>query len=145
MATTTTVNSIPKLNKLLASLSKEASDELRAAARVIADGIADEARGRAKRLGSTAAHVAPSIRSRRDRVPKISLGGKGDMAAAFGAEYGGRRRRTTPQGGSTMQFQPWRGSSTGAGYFLWPTIRDRNEWIRDTYSQALLDALRGMH
>lgn len=138
MASTLTVNSIAGLNKILASLSKEASDELRAAARVIADGIADEARGRAERLGGTARHVAPSIKSRRDRVPKISLGGKGDMAAAFGAEYGGQRRPTT------QQFEPWRGNRHGAGYFLWPTIRDRNDWINETYSKALLAALRGM-
>lgn len=136
MAATKTFNSLAGLNKALGKLSRSASDELRVAALGIADGIAAEARGRAERLGGTARHVAPSIRSRRDRVPKISMGGRDSMAAAFGAEFGGARRATT------MQFEPWRGSTTGAGYFLWPTIRDRNDWINARYSEALNRALQ---
>jgi hypothetical protein len=31
---------------------------------------------------------------------------------------------------------------TGAGYFLWPAVRARNEWIQDRYSEALDDALQ---
>ncbi len=133
-ASTETFSSIAGLNKALRKLPKLASDELRDASLGIAGLVAGDARGKAEHLGGVARHVAPSVQARRDRVPVISFG-KG-QPAAFGAEFGGRRRATT------QQFQPWRGSGRGAGYFLYSAIRDDNREINDRYSEALLHALR---
>ena len=47
---------------------------------------------------------------------------------ALGAEFGALRWK---------QFQRWRGNATGAGYFLWPSIRDHREEIMDIYGEAL--------
>lgn len=35
------------------------------------------------------------------------------------------------------QFRRWRGNSTGAGYFLFPSIRDRADEIAEVYGDAL--------
>lgn len=138
MPTTSSVKGgITGLNKVLRKLPKEANDELRAASADIARDVAADARNRAERLGGVARHVAPSIKDMRDRVPKIRLGGSG-YPMAFGAEYGGQRRPTT------RQFQPFRGSGQGAGYFLWRTVHDQNARINDRYSEALLKALKAL-
>jgi hypothetical protein len=139
-------NNIAGLNRALRSLPKEATEQLRTASKGIAQMVADEARGRAIRVGGVARHVAPTITATRDRVPAIKMGGSGRLPRGgvvgdviWGAEYGGQRRPTT------QQFQPWRGSSRGAGYFLWPAIRARSDDIDERYSQALLDALQAIH
>jgi hypothetical protein len=157
MPTKTTFYSVPALNKTLRKLPKSASAKLRDASQVIAGRIADDAAGRARSLGGLAALVAPTIRSGRDRVPVVRMGDSSRLPLSgngwerdrsgsrqtvgdiiWGAEFGGGARSTT------QQFQPWRGSGDGAGYFLWPTVRDDREFIRDEYSDALLDALKEM-
>lgn len=35
------------------------------------------------------------------------------------------------------QFRPWRGNKAGAGYFLFPAIRDRADEIADVYGDAI--------
>jgi len=151
MTKATTYTTVKGLNKALAKLPKEASAELRTAAKAIAADIAQEAQGRAKGQGGLAALVAPTIRAARDRVPVIKMGGSGKLPAAggdwehsrsgarqtigdviWGAEFGGKGRATT------QQFLPHKGT---AGYFLWPTVRDRSDEMQDRYSEALLDAL----
>lgn len=151
MTKTTTYTTVKGLNRALSQLPKEASAELRTAAKAIASDIAQEAQGRAKGQGGLAALVAPTIRAARDRVPVIKMGGSGKLPAAgndwehsrsggrqtigdviWGAEFGGRGRPTT------QQFLPHKGT---AGYFLWPTVRDRSDEMQDRYSQALDDAL----
>ena len=47
---------------------------------------------------------------------------------ALGAEFGAARWK---------QFPAWRGNSKGAGYFLWPSIREHREEIMDLYMAAL--------
>ena len=54
------------------------------------------------------------------------------FAGAFGAEYGGQKgqhRVVAHFGGYTgwNQFRGWRGSGAGAGYFMWPGIRQATE------------------
>lgn len=147
MKTTSQYNTVKGLNKALRSLPKEATVQLREASRDIATFVADEARDRAVRVGGVAVYVAPTIRSTRDRVPVVRMGGTNKLPSntrnrlggrqtvgdvAFGAEFGGRGRPTT------QQFQPHRGTQ---GYFLWPTIRARSDDIQERYSEALLDAL----
>ena len=53
----------------------------------------------------------------------------GGFGGAFGAEYGGMRnqRRIVRHFGyytGWNQFQSWRGSDSGTGYFMWPAIRE---------------------
>ena len=61
--------------------------------------------------------------------------------AEFGALRNQRRANRTGRGSGTMlgwnQFQPWRGNSADAGYFLWPGLRAESEQIIDRYDQAL--------
>ena len=158
MATkTTTYTTVAGLNKALAKLPKEASAELRTAAKEIASDIAGEAQGRARGLGGLAEVVAPTIKAARDRVPVIKMGSSAKLPkfgrtpqggfwertrsgsrqtigdVIWGAEFGGGARE------STRQFLPHKGQT---GYFLWPTVRDRSDEMQDRYSEALLDALK---
>lgn len=148
-AKTTTFPTIAGLNKALRKLPKEATVELRNRSVVIAAREADKAKSEATSQGGLAALVAPSIRSTRDRVPKISMGNSKRLPARngrarsgpnqtignviWGAEFGGQRRETT------QQFKPWLGHT---GHFLYPTIRADSDEIHAEYSDALLDALK---
>lgn len=142
------------LNKALRRLPKEASARIKDASADIADVIAADARGNAQALGGIAALVGPTIRVGRDRVPVVRMGGSQKLpGSGDGWEHGREGSRQTI--GDVMwgaefgalahtQFQPWRGSDTGAGYFLWPAVRSRTEWIQDRYSEALDDALQAI-
>lgn len=127
------VDGIRELNRALKRLGGEFPGELKEANREAADFVAAGARGRAVSLGSTAAHVAPSIRaSAGQQSAAVSFGGAA-YPMAGGAEFGAIRYK---------QFQPWRGSGSDAGYFVYPTIRDNSERIADTYVERLDDLLR---
>jgi hypothetical protein len=54
----------------------------------------------------------------------------------FGAEFGGGARKTT------RQFQPWRGSGGGAGYFVYPTIRGSASDVSEQVEDAVNDLIR---
>ena len=49
----------------------------------------------------------------------------------YGAEFGGKRRTTT------QQFPSWRGSGSGAGYFLYPTARASGKRYYDMWADAV--------
>jgi hypothetical protein len=148
MARTYTFNNVAGLRRALNSLPKEAQAEIRGASLAIAQDIAPKAAARARQVGGVAKYVAPTIKARRDRVPKIVMGGTKRLPArdgrprrgpnqtvgnvVWGAEFGS---------GRYPQFHPWRGSSTGAGYFLWPTIREESDDITERYADALMDAV----
>lgn len=104
-------------------------DEAEAAAKDVAQETAGKARERAYSLGSTAAHVAPSLRNDGNAV---SLGGGDQWAMAPGAEYG---RDSFPQ------FDPYTGSGDNAGYFLTPTIRDTAEDQVERFADGIDSAL----
>lgn len=150
MAKTMTFYNVAGLNKTLRKLPKTASAELRDASQAIADKVAGDARGAATAQGGVARLVAPTIRAGRDRVPLVRMGSsarlpadgrsrKGDRQTIgdviWGAEFGGGARKTT------QQFKPWRGNDTGAGYFLWPTVRGDRDFIEQAYGDAILDAI----
>jgi hypothetical protein len=146
--------------RALNRLPKMAQKELRDASKVIASKVASEASSRATAQGGVARLVAPYIKAYRDRIPTIRMGsstkiprGKRNAPRGlkvnvdagalnlknqtisnvmWGAEFGADRY---------TQFLPWRGNKEGAGYFLWPAIRDLGPVIRREYSDALLDAL----
>jgi hypothetical protein len=144
---TSTYNNVKGLNRALMKLPRLAAAELRDASVEIARTVADDARGRAVRVGGVATYVAPTIKATRDRVPVVKMGSTARLPATnrsrsgsrqtvgdviWGAEFGGRGRPTT------QQFQPHRGTQ---GYFLWPAVRDNSDDIQRLYSEALDTAL----
>lgn len=139
------------LNKALRQLPKECARQLNVASNEIAQKVAAKASGRARQVGGIARHVAPSIRAGGGKVPVIRMG---DTSTLPESGNGWERKRTGP--GQTVgdviwgaefgaknyaQFSPWLGSGTGAGYFLWPTIRENNDETQDRYLEALSDAI----
>lgn len=149
-----TYYSVAGLNKAIRRLPKEAKASLRDANVRIADKVAGDARSRAQSVGGVAKYVGPTIRSGRDTVPIVRMGNssplplsgsgwerksrKGDRQTVgdviWGAEFGGGKRPTT------QQFLPWRGNDTGAGYFLWPAVRDDGPFIAREFEKAVADA-----
>ena len=104
--------------------------------------------------------VAGVIRAKRDRVPSIAAGGSKKVAPSrkiyrsttnrtktgrgklvkpsagdifFGAEFGGRRRKTT------QQFRPHRGRK---GYWFWPQLRADEARMISAYDEAVTGVLR---
>ena len=113
---------------------------------------ADIVRSRATSEGSTAAHVADSIRSKALQSGiQIRAGGDG-YPEFWGAEFGGgnfappnakSNRHGRP--GYTNQFKPWRGKGADAGYFVYPAVRSdivpaMAEQYLDDIAAALMDA-----
>lgn len=133
---TVRVEGLRELSKALKQLEdKNLGKELQKANKAAATTVAKDATGAAYSLGSTAAHVAPSIKASAGRMSaSVSIGGASHPAAA-GAEFGGQGRPTT------MQFQPWRGAGSNAGYFLYPTIRRDADKIVEEYTAALDELL----
>jgi hypothetical protein len=115
----------------LKAVSPEFARELSAVHREIARMIRDESKSAAGALGSTAAHVAPSIRATgTQKSAAVTLGGD-DFPMAMGAEFGSIRFH---------QFQAWRGNDADAGYFVYPTIRahadDIERMIMDGFTRV---------
>jgi hypothetical protein len=126
------VQGLNELNRALRALGgRELQGEIRAAGKDVATEVSSDARGKAYSLGGVAAHVAPSIAASAGVTSAgVSLGGA-SFPAAMGAEFGGQGRPTT------QQFKPWRGSGSGAGYFVYPAIRDNADMIAERYGDAL--------
>lgn len=86
--------------------------------------------------------AAESLKSAR-QAARAQLSGGGAKVPYFGgAEFGAMRNqpRTGPSGRVFQgynQFQPWRGNDSGAGYFLYPAIRDLTEPIVNIYGDWL--------
>lgn len=126
----------PMLDRIRA-LPKTAQNEVREAAQAIADDEAQRLRAAGSRAGGLAARVAPTIKSRRDRIPAIVGGGakrvgddgqgrSGDLF--FGAEFGGQGRRTT------QQFKPHRGTD---GYWFFNQLRDDQDRMMQRWMQVV--------
>jgi hypothetical protein len=122
-------------------LGKDANRELRAAARVIAEGTLRAAKAEAVGVGALQRIAADSLVTRSDRVPRIVAGGTKRIGQHkhqaggifFGAEFGGGAKP------HTHQFPPHRGQH---GYFLWPTIRARESSDIAKYHKAMDKVIR---
>ncbi len=102
--------------------------ELGRANRRVAEMVASGARSKAESLGGVQAKSAPSIRALGAQArSQVALGGA-RYPFALGAEFGSIRYK---------QFPAWRGSAQGAGYFLFPTIRESRDAIVDAYGEEL--------
>ena len=136
-----TVHGLDETLRAFNRYGKDASKELRQAAGQIADEAVPALILAAGMAGPQAALVAPSVKRRSDRVPKIVAGGTtrarpntrskrkvqaGDLL--FGTEFGGGRR---PQ---TTQFPEWVGKR---GYWFWPTMRRELPRLRKAYIETL--------
>lgn len=138
--------------------------EMRKAAEEVAQVVVDRAKVNAasqpkhgpNRAGSSgmsqAQAVVGKLRARRDRIPTIKLDHKGAFVSAsrpnrkrktkvragdvfFGAEFGGRRRKTT------QQFLRHRGRQ---GYFFWEAVRDNKSYIAKAYSEKIELVLKSL-
>lgn len=141
--------------RALRGLSKEGSTAMRERARFIADDEAARIKSAGLSSDPQSRLVAGQIRTRSDRVPVILAGGSKKLAPArkihrsttsftktgkgklvkpsagdvfFGAEFGGKRRKTT------QQFRPHLGRQ---GYWLWPTIRKDEQRMVDQWMKAV--------
>ena len=126
------VEGLPELQrglKQLEGMERELSKTNKSVAKL----VAENAQAAAYSLGSTPAHVAPSLKATaRATYAAVTLGG-GQYKMAAGAEFGSDRY---------AQFKPWRGTGEGAGYFLWPTIRRDEDRIVTEYEHGIDDLLR---
>lgn len=130
------IDGLPELQRALRAVGGGLDKQLREVGKDVAKMVTSEARSRASGLGSVAAKSAPSLRaSTAGGGGGVILGG-GAHPYALGAEFGGQRRPTT------QQFKPWRGSGEGAGYFLYPSIRDNAERIEKEWADGVDDLLR---
>lgn len=151
MAAKVTFRGVEGLNRALRKLPKDATVELRDASQDVAVKVAEDARRRAEMEPGPAQFVAPTIRARRDRVPKIAMGGTSKLPPA-GSDWTHSREGDRQTVGDVMwgaefgaiqheQFQAWRGNDEGAGYFLFPAIRQDSDWIDERYGEALDKAM----
>jgi hypothetical protein len=130
------IEGLRELNKALKEIGPAFPREMRSANKEVAGGVAKHALSNALGLGGVAAHVAGSIKpSAGVNSASVGIGGPTNPAAG-GAEFGGGRRPTT------HQFKPWRGSGPGAGYFLYPAIREDADEIVADYMDALNNLIR---
>lgn len=127
---------LTELRRALKEVGPEAAKEMVKVGRGVAKDVASEAKGKAASLGGVAAKAAPSLKATAGSTSAgVSLGGP-SAPWAPGAEFGGGSRPTT------QQFKPWRGNGPGAGYFLYPTIRDNDEKIESAYLEGIEDVMR---
>ena len=126
------VHGLPELQRGLKQV-EGMERELSKTNKSVASMVAKQAQGAAYSLGSTPAHVAPSLKATaRATYAAVTLGG-GQYEMAAGAEFGSDRY---------PQFKPWRGTGEGGGYFLWPTIRRDEDRIVTEYEHGIDDLLR---
>lgn len=133
------VKGINQLLRVLNKLPKDLQNDVRDASQGIADNLA----AGAKQAASTPQQrlAALTLKARRDRVPVVTASGTARTGVTardvfFGAEFGGGRRLTT------RQFPPWRGSGSTAGYFLYPTARQRGKRYFEMWAEAIDKAFK---
>lgn len=139
------VKGLPELQRSLREIDRTAPRELRKVNLEAARLVANSARARARSLGGVAAKVAPSVKaSAQQRAAGVSIGND-SYPMALGAEFGaGQETRRSRRNGTYVgyrQFKPWRGNDRDAGYFLYPTIRDRMVDVIEIYTEGIGDIL----
>lgn len=135
------VEGLGQYRRDLRQVSTEFPRELRKLNKSAAELIVDEARGRAQSIGGVAAHVAPSLKAQAQGTSAaVKLGGN-RYPMAGGAEFGAGRNtnRQTRRGPvrGWNQFDSWTGNSSDAGYFLYPSIRARQDDVIELYAEGL--------
>lgn len=123
-----------------AGLIGELKDANYAVASLVVDAARDRASSKMER------RAADSLKASRQAARAQVTGGGARVPFFGGAEFGGfseqPRQRVTGTYTGFRQFKPWRGSGTGAGYFLYPAIRDETDRIVEMYGDALDEITR---
>ena len=87
---------------------------------------------RASGVSRLAARGARSLKASRSGVAaRVTIGGPGAPEAP-GSEFGSIHHH---------QFPPWQGNGEGAGYYLWPTIREKTPELVDLYADGVMKLL----
>ena len=125
------VEGLADLQRELRAANTKFPRELRVANKEAADIIAAGTRHAFAGLGGSAPKVVPTVKAlAQQRSASVKIGGGASVGGrvAMGNEFGSVRFK---------QFPPWSGSGGGAGYALFPTIRDRRDELVDVYAGAL--------
>lgn len=136
------VEGLAQLQKELRQVDKDLPKQLRLANKSVAEFVAAAAKVKASSLGGVARKSAPSVKAlAQQRNASVKIGGK-KFGFAIGAEFGGGKfgkgNPKPPGGGYTTQFKPYlKLGRGGAGYFLYPTIREKSEEIIEKYGDAI--------
>lgn len=113
------ITGLRDVQRALRQVDRTLPRELRKAGNAAAQVIVDE--GKARATTPQQRKAAESLRPRSDqRGVRVALGNASRYPFALGAEFGSI---TYPQ------FPAFRGSGSGAGYFLWPAIRANRERV----------------
>lgn len=141
-ANTVRVDGLDDLRRELRRLDDAGlSDRLKDANYRVSEIVVRRAQARAAALGRMQQKAADTLRPARQAARAVVTLGRASVPFALGAEFGawqGIRQPGRNRGRVGLnQFDPWRGRSTGAGYFLWPGIRDSADDIRDAYLEEL--------
>ena len=107
----------------------------------VAQSIIGPAQAKAASVGAMEARAAATLKaSKAAAVARVNFGGA-KAPFAGGAEFGAGQDRPRSTARGTVrgwnQFNPWRGNGGDAGYFLYPTIRERTDDIVEMYGDGL--------
>lgn len=107
----------------------------------VAQSVIGPAQSKAASIGRMEARAAATLTaSKAAAAARVNFGGA-RAPFAGGAEFGAGqdRPRSTARGtvSGWNQFNPWRGNDGGAGYFLYPTIRERMPDIVEQYGDGI--------
>lgn len=128
----------------LREVSKELPKEMnRSIKEDVAIPTADAARSSAESQGGALAKGAKSIRGGASgNAVYLRFGGAAYpymQGAEFGSTGSHGKGNPTPAGGYTTQFRPWRGNGPGAGYAVFPTLRERAPQTQELLENALAE------
>jgi hypothetical protein len=143
---------LAELRRRLKAIDDSLDDIITVANKKTADMVRAKAEAKAGSLGRPGA-VRSAATMKVTQSPKFASLRLGNKATpgALGEEFGAyrnivrptrRRKQTTMLGWN--QFQGWRGSGQGAGYYFWPTVRDNADEIRQVH-EAELQRLLNLH
>lgn len=137
---------LKELRKGLKAMDEKGTlDELKDAHQRVGQMVVEAARGAASGVSKMAVSAAESLTAARTaNAARIRYGG-GGYPYAMGAEFGAYRNQlrynvggNPPRSGMGFnQFQGFRGSGDGAGYFLYPTIRAERDRTIDMYGDDM--------
>jgi hypothetical protein len=128
----------------LRALDKTLPREIRVVNLSVAKMVRDKAVSKGVSQGGLAAKAAPTLKAlAQQRSASIKLTATAAVPFALGAEFGAghniERQRKTGTYLGYNQFKEWRGAGAGSGYFLWPTVREQEDAIAQSYLTRLTE------
>lgn len=147
------VEGIKEVRAELRAIDENFDRKLKNAYQRIANEVTDASQYAATAQGSTAAFVAPSIKTGTSVHGAVIRLGAGTLIRKHGSHGAGRGAGSTvlaalvapgAEFGSSRyrQFPAWNGNGDGAGYFIYPTIRAMKPQIADTAQYEVEAAIK---